>query len=60
MSERSKYKRSKMGHLPGNISKGKKVAMLEGENTNVAKSYRKDFQKKANRKFRHNKGTNHE
>lgn len=42
-----------MGCLPGDIHKSKKIAMLEGESTPVAKSYRKDFQKKANRNFRH-------
>lgn len=57
MTEKARYKRNKMGCLPGDISKGKKIRMLEGENSTVAKSYRKDFQKKANRKFRHNKGT---
>ena len=43
-----------MGCLPGDIYKTKKAAMLEGENTPCAKSYRKEFQKKANRRFRHN------
>lgn len=56
MSERSKYKRIKMGHLPGDISTGKKAAMLEGKDKSAcAKSYKKDFKKTANKKFRHNK-----
>jgi hypothetical protein len=51
---KARYKRTKMGCLPGDISKGKKAAMLEGtDKSNCAKSYRKDFQKEANRKFRH-------
>ena len=44
-----------MGCLPGDVSKVKKAEMLEGKSSSLgAKSYRKDFQKKANRKFRHN------
>ncbi len=51
---KSRHKRAKMGCLPGDISKGRKAKMLEGkDNSPAAKSYRKDFQKKANRKFRH-------
>lgn len=43
-----------MGCLPGDVSKVRKAKMLEGkDNSPGAKSYRKDFQKKANRKFRH-------
>lgn len=50
------YKRSKMGCLPGDYSKKVKIAMLEKRDTivgaNCAKSYRKDFCKIANRRFR--------
>jgi hypothetical protein len=52
-----------MGCLPGDIYKTRKAAMLEGKDKRpCAKTYRKDFQKKANRKFRHNtnKEINHE
>lgn len=52
---KSRYKRTKMGCLPGDVSKGSKAKMLEGKSDSLgAKSYRKDFQKKANRRFRHN------
>lgn len=50
---KSIYKQAKFGDLPGDISKSKKIKMLEGENTPCAKLYRKDFHKKANKKFRH-------
>ena len=61
---KTRYKRAKFGCLPGDLSKRVKIAMLEGStpievfpwqiiNDKCAKSYRKDFQKKANRKFRH-------
>jgi hypothetical protein len=50
---KARHKRSKMGCLPGDLPKSKKIRMLEGEDTPPAKTYRKDFQKKANRKFRH-------
>lgn len=52
---KSRHKRNKMGCVPGDISKFRKIEMLEKGNSECAKSYRKDFQKKANRKFRHNK-----
>ncbi len=62
---KSRHKRSKFGDLPGDLSKQVKINMLEGNtpiqvfpwqtiNDKCAKSYRKDFQKKANRRFRHN------
>jgi len=62
---KSRHKRAKFGDLPGDLSKSIKIAMLEGNtpieafpwqiiNDKCAKSYRKEFQKKANRKFRHN------
>jgi hypothetical protein len=61
----SRHKRAKFGCLPGDLPKRVKIAMLEGNtpievfswqivNDKCGKSYRKDFQKKANRKFRHN------
>jgi hypothetical protein len=53
--QKSRYKRDKMGCLPGDICKGRKIAMLEGKDkSKCAKTYKKDFQKKTNRKFRHN------
>jgi hypothetical protein len=52
---KSRHKRAKMGCLPGDVSKGSKAKMLAGKSDSLgAKSYRKDFQKKANRRFRHN------
>lgn len=59
----SNYKRTKMGCLPGDISKQMKIAMLEGDvpiqvfewqtiSAAAAKSYRKDHHKKANRRHR--------
>lgn len=65
MSEHSRHKRSKMGCLPGDIAKHFKIAMLEKDvpikvfdwqilTVKTAKSYRKDFQRKANRRWRHN------
>ena len=47
------YKRSKFGCLPGDIAKSLKIAMLEGKiKKPVAKSYKRDHVKKANRRFR--------
>jgi len=62
---KSRHKRTKFGCQPGDLSKRVKIAMLEGNtpievfpwqtvNDKCAKTYRKDFQKKANRRFRHN------
>ena len=52
---KSRHKRTKMGCLPGDVSKGSKAKILEGKSDSLgAKTYRKDFQKKANRRFRHN------
>lgn len=51
----SLYKHTKMGELPGDISRSKKIEMLENPATSVARSYKKDHVKKANRRFRHNK-----
>jgi hypothetical protein len=61
-----KYKYSKFGSLPGTITKWAKIYMLEHKepleytekhiiNKNQIKSYKKEFVKKANRRFRHNK-----
>lgn len=62
--EKARYKRSKFGCLPGDISKRHKIAMLETREPvqvwpwqviapYAAKVYRKDHQKRANRRFRH-------
>lgn len=48
----SKHKRTKFGMLPGDIPKHDKIALLEGK-TPLAKSYKKDFVRKANRRTRH-------
>jgi hypothetical protein len=55
MSSRSAHKRTKFRCLPGDVWKGVKIAMLEGESTPRAKSYRKLIQKKANRRTRYKK-----
>jgi len=40
------HKRAKFGCLPGDVSKSRKIAMLEGESTSLgAKTYRKDLKK---------------
>jgi hypothetical protein len=54
--EKSRYKKSKMGCLPGDVWKGIKIAMLEDKlpgQGKRSKSYRKEQHKKANRRFRH-------
>lgn len=54
-----------MGQVPGDISRGKKIAMLEKDvpvvvsawhliGEKCAKSFRKDHHKRAERRFRHN------
>jgi len=65
MMERARYKRSKMRCLPGDVHKSIKIAMLEKNvpievfpwqiiSSKAAKVYRKEHQKKANRRHRHN------
>lgn len=55
------YKRTKMGALPGDWPRYYKIRMLEqGINPGpdgclTAKTFRRDFVKKANRRFRHNR-----
>ena len=62
--EQARYKRSKMGCLPGDVPKRYKIAMLEKDvpiqvwpwqiiSDKAAKTYRKDHQKRANRRWRH-------
>lgn len=64
MSQHALYRRSKMGHLPGDLHKSDKIAMLEGDvpfevfpwqtvGAACAKFYRRDHHRKANRRFRH-------
>jgi hypothetical protein len=60
------YKKSKMGQVPGDVSRWTKIKMLEDQTPirvtpwhtiteKCAKSFKKDHIKKANRRFRHNK-----
>lgn len=54
---KARYKRSKVGDMPGDCSMGIKIAMLEdrlSDERNRAKAYRKEHHKIANRRFRHN------
>jgi len=62
--EKAQYKRSKFGCLPGDIPKRHKIAMLEGNvpvqvfpwqtiSVEAAKIYRRDHQKRANRRHRY-------
>ena len=50
---KSRFKRSKMGKLPGELPICLKAILLEGR-TPQSKSFRKDHQYRANRRFRHN------
>lgn len=48
----------KLGHLPGDIYIGDKIELFDGKpiaghDEKVARSYRKEIIKKANRRFRH-------
>jgi hypothetical protein len=60
---RARFKRCKVGDLPGDVPMRVKIAMLEGRvpiqvfpwqvmTEAAAKSYRKDHHRKANKKFR--------
>lgn len=53
--QKARYKRSKMGDMPGDCSMGIKIAMLEDnlpDEKNRAKGFRQEHHKIANRRFR--------
>lgn len=53
----SDHKKTKMGHVPGDVSIQFKAAMLEGKvdpsDARRARGYKKDHIRKANRRMRH-------